>query len=412
MPLNLLQAPNDLVFIGECFQFVLRYDPPTVTDTDVRVGYQLVCDDADETPATKPKYFTPKTIEGQDFSRYPINFDRQVRSRLSTKPPMLDVALHTAQDNPGFKKKFKLKFWEEHIGIGEGNCGTRSIENERTSSGNTAINSALQWYDEPNGLNDIIGLVTSRPECVCICKDACDFLYFCNRSQFSITGSLNGQSYQIGSSPLLGTAGKSGCIKIKPYDEAEKGYDFITGFLTDLEGNQVPVFLGQPFETITYTIGDKSITYKFKCCCDEHRNIYFQESGGGYAVMSLCCLEGITNTTTSEEICLYNDCYNVTSKESRLQNGDTIYQKTAQETIAASTKLSDSKETRRWTNEFLNSKSYFIEDCDRAGDPRLVKFKLLSGAAQIFGRQTDDLILTLQGVIDNPFMFPNNRFNL
>jgi len=418
MAVQILGQPKGNSYVSDPFKFTLAVNDAGSDTEDIRIGYQLLCDD--DTPATKEKYFKPKALtEGQTIDRYPIDFSRQVRSRLSTTPPDLAAPLGQIQNNSGFKKGFKLKYWAEVIGIGEENCGQREIIDEKTTETILAINTAYQWYNpymnpSSNASNPAETLFTSRPKCIEICKDACDFLYICGRDFIKVEGTAaDGTVYGIGSVPLVGTAGEATYIKIKPYDESIKGVDYIIDILTDINGNQFPVFLGQNFEEITYTYGDVSITYKFKCCCDQHRNIYFQESTGGYAVMSFCCVESISNTTSSEDICFYTGCANPTEKESRYLNGNTIYKKEAQESLLLSSMVKDCKEQRRWLNEFLNSKSYFIEECDVNGDPVLVRFKVGSGTLATYnGRQTTDLQINIQGIIDVPFDCPNNRFTL
>lgn len=384
--------------LNDCIEFVI--DMPDIGDGETiekRFGYQLLC--ADGTEVMKPKNYQPKKA-----GTFRIRFDREIRRMLKT--PIPDIKGGAQQSGEGLKKEFKLKYWEIHIDKDNCEDGPQVVGEAETTSF-TVVNGVFQTYENyfatTTNFPSAAPVLHNKPTCIPICEDGIDYIYICE-SQFN-PGVSAGQNlvFTDGTTQSIGVAQLSdGINAIGPGISFPNGIPSVAG--KTVKGMSVSLF--------TNIGGLISQTfYSFKCCKDQ-ATIYFKESAGGYSGMFFCERAAGGMQVQGTEICTYTEYLPLSGKnvqKHRRENaGNRIVGKTGSEQFTFRMEIpEETKQWRRWINDFAMSESHYMLDCDDQGENYLVKFIINGGIYQTENADTNNLELIVSGKIEQPYYLPS-----
>jgi len=384
--------------LNDSIEFII--DMPDIGDGETiekRFGYQLLC--ADGTEVTKPKNYQPKQA-----GTFRIRFDREIRRHLKT--PIPDPNGGSTQSGEGLKKEFKLKYWEIHIDKENCEDGPQEVGVAETTTF-TVVNTVVQTWANyfPTGTNTPTApnVLHNKPTCIPICEDGTDYVYICE-SQFN-PGITAGQS-------LVFTDGTTQNISQTPMPDGINAIGPAVSF-----PNGIPIVAGKTVKgmrvVLRTNIGGiiSDIYYSFKCCKDQ-AVLYFKESAGGYSGMFFCEILNGGMNVQGTEVCTYTEFLplgGTSIQDYRRQNGgNRVINKTGREQVTFRMEIpEESKQWRRWINDFAMSESYYMLDCDNLGNNYLVKFIANGGIYQSRNSQTNNLDLIVTGKIEQNYYLPS-----
>lgn len=397
MAINLVSAPFGLKRLSDCIEY--EFNLTNIGDgvnVEKRLAYQLFCiDNGQAKEVTKIKHFTPKSTDN-----FTIRFKNSIINALCTPLPLgtstgagsVDVGL----PSQGFKKQFFLQYSEVTINLND--CENLVTTADTTSTFPfTALNSVNNDYENASLNTGEISYLTSKPSIICLCESTKDFIYICNNTGSTIPYTIKFYSEDF----------SSGCAEFTPAPLPSDEILVIGVGVGNLYPNGLPTFA----DITKYEINLPNYTYTVlidKEKCKEYLNVYFQEKQGGYS--GLCFSYDDSSVTTTSDLYCFSDgkCTAHNSKENLLINTDLIYNKDSKLKLTLSCEIPFNLSNSRWINNFLTSKSYYIDFVDVDGETYQQNLIINDGDYKTF-KKDDCTVLKITAYVDLCKNSPNSK---